>query len=69
MLGIHGLNWHPTGPGAVIEILEWAGFVEFHVMRWAREYEPGTGRFGMVASKKRGLARSLEEQAGRRARP
>jgi tRNA (mo5U34)-methyltransferase len=55
MLGIHGLNWHPTGPGAVIRILEWAGFVEFHVMRWAREYEPGVGRFGMVASKKPGL--------------
>jgi tRNA (mo5U34)-methyltransferase len=55
MLGIHGLNWHPTGPGTIIQILEWAGFVDFHVMRWAREYEPGVGRFGMVASKKEGL--------------
>ena len=55
MLGVHGLNWHPTGPEAVIRILEWAGFVEFHVMRWVREYKPGTGRFGMVASKKPGL--------------
>jgi SAM-dependent methyltransferase len=55
MLGIHGLNWHPTGPGTIIQILQWAGFVDFHVMRWAREYEPGVGRFGMVASKKEGL--------------
>jgi tRNA (mo5U34)-methyltransferase len=55
MLGVDGLNWHPTGPGAVIAILEWLGFVEFHVMRWAREYKPATGRFGMVASKKPGL--------------
>ena len=55
MLGVHGLNWHPTGPEAVIRILEWAGFVEFHVMRWVREYKPHTGRFGMVASKKPGL--------------
>jgi SAM-dependent methyltransferase len=55
MLGIHGLNWHPTGPGTVIKILEWCGFVEFHVMRWAREYKPGVGRFGMVASKVPGL--------------
>jgi tRNA (mo5U34)-methyltransferase len=55
MLGIHGLNWHPTGPETVIRILESAGFVEFHVMRWAREYMPNTGRFGMVASKKPGL--------------
>jgi tRNA (mo5U34)-methyltransferase len=55
MLGVDGLNWHPTGPETVIRILEWAGFVEFHVMRWAREYKPGTGRFGMVASKQPGL--------------
>ncbi len=55
MVGVHGLNWHPTGPETVIQILEWAGFVEFHVMRWVREYKPQTGRFGMVASKKPGL--------------
>jgi SAM-dependent methyltransferase len=55
MLGIYGLNWHPTGPETVIRILEWAGFVEFHVMRWAREYMPNTGRFGLVASKRPGL--------------
>jgi tRNA (mo5U34)-methyltransferase len=55
MVGVHGLNWHPTGPGTVISILEWLGFVEFHVMRWVREYEPRTGRFGMVASKRAGL--------------
>src|SRR2546423_2020807 len=55
MVGVHGLNWHPTGPETVIRILEWLGFVEFHVMRWAREYMPDTGRFGMVASKTAGL--------------
>jgi tRNA (mo5U34)-methyltransferase len=70
MLGIHGLNWHPTGPGTVIQILEWAGFVEFHVMRWAREYEPGVGRFGMVASKKPGLlAHWKSKQVDARDRP
>jgi SAM-dependent methyltransferase len=70
MLGIHGLNWHPTGPGTIIQILEWAGFVDFHVMRWAREYEPGVGRFGMVASKKEGLLDHWKEkQVDARDRP
>jgi tRNA (mo5U34)-methyltransferase len=70
MLGIHGLNWHPTGPETVIRILEWAGFVEFHVIRWVREYKPGTGRFGMVASKKHGLLDGWKrEQADARDRP
>jgi hypothetical protein len=55
MLGIHELNWLPTGPETVIRILEWAGFVETHVMRWVRESRPGWGRFGLVASKKPGL--------------
>jgi tRNA (mo5U34)-methyltransferase len=55
MLGVHGLNWRPTGPEAVIRILEWAGFVETHVIRWNRESRPGWGRFGMVASKRPGL--------------
>jgi tRNA (mo5U34)-methyltransferase len=55
MLGVYGLNWHPTGPETVIRILEWAGFVDFLVISWVREYEPGTGRFNMVASKRPGL--------------
>jgi tRNA (mo5U34)-methyltransferase len=55
MLGVDGLNWRPTGPEAVIRILQWAGFVDFHVMRWVRESRPGWGRFGMVATKKPGM--------------
>jgi tRNA (mo5U34)-methyltransferase len=55
MLGVHGLAWRPASPEPVIRILEWAGFVETHVIRWVRESRPGWGRFGLVASKKPGL--------------
>lgn len=55
MHGVHGLNWRPTGPGAVIRILEWAGFVDFHVPRWVRRSHENWGRVGVVASKQPGL--------------
>jgi SAM-dependent methyltransferase len=55
MSGVYGLNWLPTGPGVLTQILEWAGFVETHVLTWQREAEPGFGRIDLLASKKRGL--------------
>ncbi len=70
MSGIHGLNWYPTGPQVVIEVLRHFGFVEFSVLfnrrspqlnaqrGWkanARAILNGTGRFALLASKRPGL--------------
>ncbi len=34
--GVYGLNWFPSGPGALRRILAWAGFPEVRVNWWRR---------------------------------
>jgi hypothetical protein len=59
--GAYGLNWHPTGPSVVRQILAWAGFVETRVSWWEDEVEitPGLGRMSLLASKTPGLLTPL----------
>jgi SAM-dependent methyltransferase len=54
MLGVHGLNWIPTGPAVVEHVLRWAGFADTLVMRWIQT-APDRGRVGIMASKVPGL--------------
>ena len=70
MSGVHGLNWYPTGPDVLIPVLEYLGFIEFQVLFRRRTLQfnrqrglavylssllKGTGRFALLASKKKGL--------------
>jgi SAM-dependent methyltransferase len=59
MSGVYGLNWLPTGPDVVAQVLKWAGFLETHLVWWQHELEPGSGRLEMLASKKAGLLDAL----------
>ncbi len=40
MHGVHGLNWFPTGPDVVRQMLEWAGFAEVRLAK----VTPGRGQ-------------------------
>jgi tRNA (mo5U34)-methyltransferase len=61
MSGVHGLNWLPTGPQVLAQIMAWAGFRELRLLRWTeeafrgRDGGPGRGRIVMAASKVPGL--------------
>ncbi|OED44001.1 hypothetical protein AB833_02640 [Chromatiales bacterium (ex Bugula neritina AB1)] len=70
MNGVNSLNWYPTSPSVVMDILSYMGFVEFHVVfhnrlikynkqRGMKTYIKGllklSGRFGLLASKRQGL--------------
>jgi hypothetical protein len=54
MVGVHGLNWIPTGPSVVERVMRWAGFTDTQVMRWVQT-GPTSGRVGILASKRPGL--------------
>ena len=54
MLGVHGLNWVPTGPEVIERVMRWAGFTDTQVMRWVQT-GPTSGRVGVLASKRPGL--------------
>jgi tRNA (mo5U34)-methyltransferase len=54
MSGVYGLRWLPTGPKVLTRVFQWAGFVEFRVVRWVKKAKRG-GRVGMLASKVPGL--------------
>lgn len=63
MTGVYGLNWHPTGPNVLIQILSWLGFAETRVVRWRanhREDRPDIGRLRILASRKEGLLEKFE---------
>ncbi|MGH2978416.1 MAG: class I SAM-dependent methyltransferase [Solirubrobacterales bacterium] len=60
MLGVHGLNWIPTGPAVVDRVMRWAGFTDTQVMRWIQT-GPDSGRVGILASKRPGLLDVLRD--------
>jgi tRNA (mo5U34)-methyltransferase len=57
--GVYGLNWLPTGPEVIRQVLSWTGFEETRVLSWEEEIPatpgsgrlPGWGRLSMVGSK------------------
>jgi tRNA (mo5U34)-methyltransferase len=63
MSGVYGLNWFPTGPGVLTQILEWLGFPECRVVHWRgvrRGQPPAIGRIRMVASRREGLLEGID---------
>ena len=54
MVGVHGLNWIPTGPAVVERVMRWAGFTDTQVMRWVQTGD-SSGRVGILAAKRPGL--------------
>lgn len=66
MNGVHRLNWYPTGPGVVENVLRWLGFTAFRRVFWHRRAPfsgargpvgwlkarlLGTGRFELLAAR------------------
>lgn len=43
MSGIHGLNWFPTGPDVIEQILRWMGFTEFRTLFWHKRHSLAIG--------------------------
>ncbi len=50
--GVHGLQWYPTGPGVVAEMLEWAGMDAIRYGPWFRAEgaTPGLDNAGIYAA-------------------
>ncbi len=70
MTGVHGLNWFPSGPNCLANILRWCGFKATKVVTWHKQVvnhrRPGdkavtVGRLEMVAARKAGMLRGFEE--------
>lgn len=58
MTGVYGLNWFPTGPQVLAEILEWMGFADVRLDYWRTRVgtkRPELGRLQMFAARERGL--------------
>ncbi|OED43997.1 hypothetical protein AB833_02620 [Chromatiales bacterium (ex Bugula neritina AB1)] len=53
MSGMHGLNWFPSDPDVVVEILRTMGFVDFRVLFWHK-------RPGFKVGTKRGFIRYVK---------
>ncbi|ELS04868.1 Protein of unknown function (DUF1698) [Xenococcus sp. PCC 7305] len=73
MSGMYNLNWFPTGPKVLMNILQWAGFQEFHLLFWRKDTHGNSsrtkvnqnvrnGRLALLASKKPGLFDGLEKE-------
>jgi tRNA (mo5U34)-methyltransferase len=62
MSGVYGLNWFPTGPGVLIQLLNWMGFTETRCTFWKAEvpHQPPTlGRLEIGASRTEQLLAKL----------
>ena len=70
MSGVYGLNWFPSGPEVLTQILNWAGFAETRCSRWRRA-EPkqpdALGRIEMLAGRENGLFDAFDEEPDPRA--
>ena len=60
MSGVHGLNWYPTGPQVLANMLKWMGFVETKLLFHRQMYDrPELGRLEIHASRTKGLLDNL----------
>ena len=54
LMGVYGLNWHPTGPNVIRRMLEHMGFAETRCCRWRASEHPGHDFVQVVAGRKKG---------------
>ncbi len=68
MTGVHNLNWFPSGPNCLKNMLRWMGFPHCRVVNWRKQVinhrRPGekshnVGRLAMVASREEKLLESF----------
>jgi SAM-dependent methyltransferase len=63
MMGVHGLNWFPTGPQVLREILRWLEFEEMRVAYWRtkthRRGRKGYGRMRVLAAREKGRLKGI----------
>ena len=77
MSGVHHLNWFPSGPKVLTNILSWLGFPEVRLLQWDKRVQtddrPNSrgGRLSMVASRHEGLLANVTqgEPRSQRSRP
>jgi tRNA (mo5U34)-methyltransferase len=70
MTGVHSLNWYPSGPRVLQNILKWLGFAETKIVQWKKrvvnparpEHLRSTlGRVGIIAARNKGLISHLAD--------
>lgn len=64
MTGVYGLNWFPTGPKVLAEILDWMGFADVRLDYWRTRVggrRPELGRLQIFAARERGLLDAFDE--------
>lgn len=66
MSGVYGLNWFPTGPEVMRSMLDWLGFEEIKVVRWAEHPsrtggESKSGRIRLLAAREKGRLSQIKE--------
>jgi len=67
MSGVYHLNWYPSGPKVMTNILNWLGFPEVRLLRWTKQLHKvdrpndKNGRLHMIASRREGLLAKVEE--------
>ncbi len=49
--GVYGLQWLPTGPEVMREILAWVGFPAMRVSFWRKETRNNRGRLSLLAAR------------------
>ena len=49
--GVYGLQWLPTGPEVMQEILAWLGFPATRLEFWRQEVRKGRGRLSLLAAR------------------
>ena len=60
--GVYGLNWFPTGPQVVANMLRWVGFPEVRCNWWRPvEGNPRHGRMELVAAREPETLRAFDE--------
>ncbi len=67
MSGVYYLNWYPSGPKVLTNILNWLGFEEVRLLTWIKRVrkedrpDDRNGRLSMVASRKKGMLGGIKE--------
>jgi tRNA (mo5U34)-methyltransferase len=71
MTGVHNLNWFPSGPNCLANILKWLGFPHMRIIRWSKQVvnsrRPGdkartVGRISVVAAREKERVKAFRRQ-------
>lgn len=70
MTGVHNLNWFPSGPQVLKNILNWLGFPEVRTVMWKKRVRKdarpehlrsNVGRIALVGARQKGMLNSIQD--------